>query len=211
VAGEPEDMENAKPEDSPTSLTSILKDVTSSIVILVGALVVGWIERLFEGTGPPGLVMVTLRVMELILLVSFLANLVTVIVKFLLRASELLIVVRQLGMLPLLKMSWPSLGSLSRAFKTGLVASVLVTLLLLASVPLARLPSIVLIGLTVVLVVYLIIATIQNRSDLLDKGLGFAIGGAIVICVLLIVAVIIRQLGGGENLQKLLEELVGTT
>ena len=209
MAGEPDDMENAKPtEDSPTSLTSILKDVATSIVLLVGALVVGWIERLFE---PPGLVMVTLRVMELILLISFLANLLTAITRFLLKASEVLIVVRQLGMPSLLKMSWPSLGSLSRAFRTGLVASVLVTLLLLASVPLARLPSIVLIGLTIALVVYVVLATIQNRSDLLDKGLGFAIGGAIVICLFLILAVIVRQLGGGESLQEFLEELLGTT
>jgi hypothetical protein len=205
-------MENAKPaEESPTSLPSILKDVATSIVLLLGALVVGWIERLFEDKGPPAILVVTLNVIELTLLLYFLASLLVAIGKFLVKASELSLIARQLGIMPLLKMSRPSLGSLSRAFKTGLVASVLVMLLVLASVPLARLPSIVLIGLTVVLVVYVIIATIQNRSNLLDKGIGFAVGGAIVICVLLLVAVLIRKLGGGEGLQEFLEELVGTT
>jgi len=202
-------METPKPaDDSPTSLTSILKDVTTSIVILLGALIIGWIERLFDGTGPPSLVTAILRISELTLVVFFLANLLTAMGKFLLKARELLIVARQVGTVPLLKMSRPSLGSLSRAFRTGLVASVLVTLLILVSVSLARLPSIVLIGLTTVLVAYVIVATIQNRRDIFDKGLGFAVGSGIILCALLLVAVIIRLLVGGESLQTFLEELL---
>jgi hypothetical protein len=201
-------METGKPtDDSPTSLASILRDVITSIVILLGALLIRLIERLFDNAGPPTLVAAILKLSELSLFFFFFANLLTAIGKFLLKAGELLIIARQVGAVSLLRMSRPSLGSLSRAFKTGLVASVLVTLLVLVSVPLARLPSIILIGLTVVLVAYVIIATIQNRGAILDKGFGFAVGSVVILCVVLMVAFIVRQLGGGESLQAFLDKL----
>ncbi len=156
----------------------------------------------------PWIVSVTLKVSEFTLLLWFLETLLIALARLVKRAREFVNVLQQTGVTHILRMAVPSRRSFSRAFLIGLTSSVMVLLLILVSLIFSRLPSAVSVSLTAILAVYLVIATVQNRRNLFDKGFGFIVGGTVALSGFLLLGLMLRQHGGLEGLSRFLERIV---
>lgn len=164
-------MSSQPPRPTP-QLTEVAKDIFTSLLLLLGALVIEEVKHLFGRSGPPTIVRIIVNVSEVTLLLSFAIHFVQAAAVLLRELDQLWMILRKSNVAQdaksLIKIAFPTRANFIHAIRNGALAGGLIAALIAMSLVSSMLSRAFLTGLIAIIVLGLSLqARIRTSRELL--------------------------------------------